>query len=254
MAESLVELEKRLTRLERRAQVMFAAGMTALAAALLLVASQPGTAQGEAPVFKAPFRVVDAANSPVLEVSRDAGGSLLRLFGSEGRVAAQVTGGKDGGSFNVLNAEGKVVAEVQSRPEGAGRFLVRDKSEQPAGSLSARSNGAGGEFLIFNRTGKNAAALIARSDDSGGQLSVYNQTGAAVGTLLARPDNGGGDFGVYDKGGKVMAALLARPDGTGGDVAIYNRSGKLVGAISASGESGNLFVRDAAGRDLFAKP
>lgn len=255
MADSLVEMEKRLSRLERRAQFMFGTGFAALAAAVLLVTAGPGTAQGEGMTVKAPFRVVDAANNVLFEVDREPDGPAARLFGAPGKLAAHFRGDKDGGTLSVLNADGKAVAQVASRADGAGGSVsVYDKAGQPAGSLMARPTGSGGELGIYNRTGKIVGALFARSDGSGGEFRILNQEGVAVGSLFARPDNGGGDFGVYDKSGKVMASLLARPDGAGGDMVVYNRAGKVVGALFASGDTGNLIVRDGAGKDLFTKP
>jgi hypothetical protein len=199
----IAAVEKELASLKRTRLFAWSASALAVAAALF-AGARPAITQEGGMTVKAPFHVVTAAGKPILTISSDADGPLVRLFGANDNPAMMLWADRNGGNLVIKNTGGQNIAEMVSR-----------------------SDGAGGNLRVLDRFGNAQASMFARADGAGGNVAVYNATGKSVFSAFPRTDNRGGEIGVYDKDGKSVAAIFARSEG-GGLLQIYDPGQKVI--------------------------
>lgn len=134
MEARLLDLEARLTRAEaevaalrRSRRALGIAGAVALAV-LGLATARPAGTQGKGSTVKAPFRVVDDAGQPLLEVGK-AGIPYLRMYGAGQTPAVEVYATKWGGGLNARNQTGRIVAVLDTREKGVNLAIYDDQGK-----------------------------------------------------------------------------------------------------------------------------
>jgi hypothetical protein len=175
MEERVVELERRLARVERRERATRWGALVAVAAALALGAPRPAVTQGFANTVKAPFQVIDGTGKPLVAV----------------------TGGQSGGRLMLHDATGAAVASLYTDGDG-GNLAIRNKLGHDVAMLAGPR---GGILDVRDAAGKQVAVLFAGAD--GANLMIRNRSGRDVIQALANP-TGDGKLGVYDASGKPV--------------------------------------------------
>ncbi len=203
MDERVLELERRLHRVERRNRRLVWGGLVVLAGFVVFSGARPATTQDLSGTVRAPLRVVDGSGDPLLEVASDQNGAYLRLFNPQGRAVARLWADAAGGNFYLYDKAGKIVGAFFTRDDGAGgEVQVRNGEGKVVGAMFSRDDLSGGELKILNSDGKSIGVLFARKDGVGGELQVNNRDGKSVGAMFAGPDNG--NLAIYDKNGKEI--------------------------------------------------
>ena len=205
MDERVVELERRLARIERKNRRLVWGGLIVLVGFAVLAGARPATTQDMPGTARAPFRVVDPGGDPLMEVGSDQNGSYLRMFNQQGRTVARLWADAAGGNMYLYDKAGKIVAAFFTRDDGSGgEVQVRNGEGKVVGSMFSREDLSGGELKILNHDGKSIGALFARKDGTGGELQVNNRDGRSIGAIFAGSDNG--NLAIYDKTGKEVYA------------------------------------------------
>jgi hypothetical protein len=185
------ELEQRLARAEEAI-----ARLTAR-----LEAENGGT------VVQAPFQIVDADGKVLLDVAARPNDTGLRLFNTNGDVAAAL--GVDGtrcGCLAIRNEAGKLVGCLSVEMAGARPLLIG--SNHDGGLAMGTDDIDGGWFHVSNTTGNFCVTLGA--DPHGGFLDIINNASDnAVVTLTATSE--GGNIEVVNNEGNCLFDAAEAP-------------------------------------------
>ena len=151
MEDRLTDLERRLARAERREGVTRCLALAGAAGVILLLTARPATTQNDGITFRAPLKVVDAQNRPMLDVVSLDGRSALRLYNRAGETVAGLADTGGGGAVGVYTRKGLPAVMLDGSREG-GRVLVFNREVlKQVGELSATEKG--GAVTIRNRAG-----------------------------------------------------------------------------------------------------
>lgn len=255
MDERLLELERRLAAAERQLRRLRCSALLAILG-LALFAMRPTYSQRPGDQARVPFRVLDAAGQPVLEVTSDARGRRLFLFDPAGKPDVRL----------VADAQGGLVAAT-----AAGR---------DAAELSGSNHG--GRLQLFNPIGRDHVRL--RADGQGGHLETTGSAGQSL--HLGADELGASSLTMLDGSGRMGVDLRGLPRGSSltlrhqvatpgnmglrsnllmleaspsrADLSAFSRAADdrpVPDALFGAGKSGGqLHLRDARGKTIFHKP
>jgi Collagen triple helix repeat (20 copies) len=158
--------------------------------------SASGTASASNTV-RAPFRVVNQAGKPLVEVIDDGKGGQVNVFNSNGSIVAAILAGTTGGNGGVY---------LES---------ATDPSTQVLLGVDAKS---GNGFFEINTKGKKAAEITTGKLGTMG-LRIWNPSEAEVITLedvqTGEDTTGGGGLQIRNINGGVAATILPNDSGVG---------------------------------------
>lgn len=254
MATDSGPMELRLAAVERQVQ-----GLRWLSAVLAVVALALAAklAQPREQTLRAPFRVLDRAGKPVLELQTTAAGSRLLLFGQRGEPSVILASDRQGGTVRASSATGQAVVEL-SGSGGGGAVSIGSAAGREGLRMTAGADG--GHLDLLGRTG--GGLQLGPNELDAGSIQIRDRAGQ-IGVLLEAVSGGGSlllqgqpptgrklgirNNRIYLQATPTLATLSsfygASDDRTRPDV-----------SLSASGNGGQLMLFDQRGRPGFSKP
>lgn len=146
---------------------------------------------------RAPFRVVNQAGKPLLQVNDDGKGGDVVIFGSSGALAARfgANGGTGDGDMNLYSvSDPSTAVRLGIEPySGTGAFEIDTKGKKAA-EITTGTKGTMG-LRIWNPSGAEVVTLEDRADaPEGGGLEIHNAMGGAVAWIVPNKDGTSGIF------------------------------------------------------------
>lgn len=255
MDERLLELERRLAAAERQLRRLRYSAFLAILG-LALFAMRPTFSQRQGDQTRVPFRVIDAAGKPVLEVTSDARGRRLLLFDPAGKPGVRLVADAQGGLV-ATTAAGRDAAELSGSSHGgrlqlfnpAGRDHVRIRADGQGGHLETTGSAGQSLHLGADELGASSLTMLDGSGRVGVDLrALPRRSSLTLRHQVATP----GNMGLRSN----LLMLEASPSGA--DIAAFSRAADdrpVPDALFSAGTSGGqLHLRDTSGKATFRKP
>jgi len=202
MEDRLAQLEARVARMERRARGMFLAGLGTLAGGFLMALAMPGQTQDAAisqrrggTTVRAPFRVVDSRNIPLMDVVSTGGVGRMVVYGRPGKPMLNLGGvnaGRVEATLTLNDLNGRPAAILGSAAATSENVSIRGLAllEQD-GSFIGYFGDAGNLPRGLSIYERNQTRILLRADDptGGGEILLFNGIGE---NTFAAPGNLGG--------------------------------------------------------------
>lgn len=186
--------EARVRQLERRARGLFLAGLGTLITGFFLAVATPGESQSleakkRGTTVKAPFRVVDSRNVPLLDVVSTGGVGRMVLYGRPGKALLNVGGinaSQVEATMTLNDLNGRPVAILGSGAASATNVSMRgmallEENGQFLGYFGDAGN-LGRGLSLYER---NQTRVQLRADDPTGSGEIFLFNGIGENTFHA---------------------------------------------------------------------